>query len=242
MANLITDPLGMNVAYRMPIKLNGKRYYWPFKNILDYGLAFELWVNPSYAFDNPSPSKVRHIIDIGTNNGMSALYFRSMFPNATIHCVEPNAKCAAQINELSDVIGNIFVHEKVVTDCDKTKDFFIDPKSSVSSSVIRRNNRQQTHRIDSVRLDTLIDSLHGAHVDILKFDIEGSESLVFSRDVNFRRIKTIVGELHYDLCDAGSIKTLFAENYDFVYEIDLAENRTLILATSDPEVRFISED
>lgn len=209
--------------------------------MLDYGLAFELWVNPSYAFENPSPSEVRHIIDIGTNNGMSALYFRSMFPNATIHCVEPNAKCAAQINGLSDVIGNIFVHQKVVADSDETKEFFVDPKSSVSSSVIRRNLRQQSHRIDSIRLDTLIDSLHGAHVDILKFDIEGSESLVFSKGVDFRRIKTIVGELHYDLCDASAIKTLFAENYDFVYEIDLAENRSLILATSDPEVRFISE-
>jgi len=241
-ANLVADPIGLNLAYRVPIMLNGKRYQWPFKSILDYGLAFELWVNPSYAIDHPSSTEVRHIIDIGTNNGMSALYFRSKFPHATIHCVEPNGRCATQIQELSDVIGNIMVHQKVVADRNDAREFFIDPTSSVSSSLVRRNRRQQSHHIDSIRLDTLIDSLQGDPVDILKFDIEGSESLVFSEGVDFGRIKTLVGELHYDLCDAGSIKAQFAENYAFVYEIDLAENRSLVLATSDPGVRFISED
>jgi len=240
-ANLITDPVGLNMPYRVPIVLNGKKYNWPFRSMLDYGLALELWVNPSYAIDHPMPTNVRHIIDTGTNNGMSALYFRSRFPHATIHCVEPNATCVAQINELSSVIGNICVHQKVVADCDETKEFFIDPTSSVSSSILRRNRRQQSHHIDSIRLGTLLDGIQEEHVDILKFDIEGSESFVFSKDVDFGRIKTLVGELHYDLCDAGAIKALFEENYAFVYEIELAENRSLVLATSDPDIRFISE-
>lgn len=240
-ANLVADPVGLNVPYRVPIMLNGKRYHWPFKNILDYGLAFELWVNPSYAIEHPSSTQVRHIIDIGTNNGMSALYFRSKFPNATIHCVEPNGRCVTQIHELSDIIGNIVIHQKVVSDHNDNREFFIDPTSSVTSSVLRRNRRQQSHYIDSIRLDTLIDSLQGDLVDILKFDVEGSESLVFTDGVDFGRIKTLVGELHYDLCDAGVIKAQFAENYAFVYEIDLAENRSLVLATSDPKVRFIPE-
>ncbi len=239
-ANLVTDPVGLRLPYRVPIVLNGKRYYWPFRSILDYGLAFELWVNPSYAIDHPRPDDLMHIVDIGTNNGMSALYFRSRFPNAAIHCVEPNATCAAQIGRMSDVIQNVWIHQKVVADCDETKEFFIDPTSSVSSSVLRRHRRQQSHHIPSVRLDTLLDGLKGGHVDLLKFDIEGSESLVFGNGVDFSRIKSIVGELHYDLCNAGAIKAQFVENYEFVYEIDLAENRSLVLATNDPEVRFIS--
>jgi FkbM family methyltransferase len=223
----------------VPIVLNGKRFAWPFRSMLDYGLAYELWVHPSYAIEHPNPGEVMHIVDIGTNNGMSALYFRSRFPNAAIHCVEPNARCAAQISEMSDVIQNIQVHQKVVADCDETKEFFIDPSSSVSSSIFRRNQRQQSHCIDSVCLGTLLNGVQGQTVDILKFDIEGSESLVFTKDVDFSRINTLVGELHYDLCDAGAIRKQFADNYEFVYEIDLAENRSLVLATSDPEVRFI---
>jgi FkbM family methyltransferase len=238
-ANLLTDPVGLNVSYQVPIVLNGRRYKWPFINILDYGLAYELWVNPSYAIDHPRPSSVRNIIDIGTNNGMSALYFRSRFPDATIHCVEPNPACVAHIHRQSDVIENICVHQKVMADSNETKEFFIDTTSSVSSSLLRRNRRQQSHQIPSTRLNTLIDNVQGMHADIVKFDIEGSEGLVFTDGVDYTRINTLVGELHYDLCDASAIKAQFVANYPYVYELDLAKNRSLVLATTDPDIRFI---
>lgn len=210
--------------------------------MLDYGLAYELWVQPSYAMHHPRPDEVLHILDIGANNGMSALYFRSQFPHATIHCVEPNDACVNQILELTHVINNVNVHQKVLADCDHGKEFYIDPKSSVSSSLIRRNNRQEPRCIESVSLNTLLGALETDCVDILKFDIEGSESLVFSDDVDLGRVKTVIGELHYDLCDAGNIKRKLSECYDHVFEVELAQHRTLILATSEPEIQFRSID
>lgn len=236
--NLAIDPYGLRISYKVPILLNGRRFAWPFRNMLDYGLAYELWVQPSYAIQHPYPDDVRHILDIGANNGMSALYFRSHFPFATIHCVEPNDACVNQIRELTHIIDNVNVHQKVVADCDNGKEFFIDPKSSVSSSLIRRSERQEPRCIESISLNTLLGALEVDYVDILKFDIEGSESLVFSDDVDLGRVKTVIGELHYDLCDAGTIKQKFSDCFDYVYEMDLAENRTLILATNDPEIHF----
>ena len=237
--NLATDPLGLGLPLRIPIALKGQRFSWPFKHILDYGLAYELWVKPSYAMEHPEPSGVKHIIDIGTNNGMSALYFRSRFPHATIHCVEPNATCARQIHSMSDVIQNVHIHQKAVSNTDSSMEFFVDPKSSVSSSILKRNHRQKAHRVDSIRLSTLLDHLAGASVDILKFDVEGAEHLIFDGSVDYSIIKTLIGELHYDLCDAHAVKNELYRHYSYVYEAELAENRTLLLATSNPEVRFI---
>lgn len=236
--NLAIDPYGLRISYKVPILLNGRRYAWPFRNMLDYGLAYELWVHPSYAIHHPNPDDVRHILDIGANNGMSALYFRSHFQKATIHCVEPNSDCVSQIRDLTHIIDNVNVHHKVVADCDQGKEFFFDPKSSVSSSLIRRSARQQPQCIESVCLNTLMNAMDVDYIDILKFDIEGSESLVFSDEADLSRIRTMIGELHYDLCDAGTIKRKFSDCFEHVHEVDLAENRTLILATNDLSIRF----
>lgn len=241
-ANLVLDPYGLKLPYKVPIVLNGRKYAWPFRTMLDYGLAYELWVQPSYAILHPYPDDVRHILDIGANNGMSALYFRSHFPFATIHCVEPNDACVNQIRELTHIIDNVNVHQKVVADCDNGKEFFIDPKSSVSSSLIRRSERQEPRCIESISLNSLLGAVDADYVDILKFDIEGSESLVFSDDVDLGRIKTVIGELHYDLCDVGGIKRKFAECYEHVFEVELAQNRTLILATTEQGIQFKSID
>lgn len=50
-------------------------------------------------------------------------------------------------------------------------------------------------------------------IDILKFDIEGSEEQVFSAFTNFDLVRVLFGEIHGDLCNAENTIETIEKNY-----------------------------
>src|SRR5207248_820531 len=126
-----------------------------------------------YHFQATSHAPV--IIDAGANIGMASLYFRKLYPQAKILAFEPDPmiftvlKANVERNRLDIQCVNAAVDEST-----GTKDFFAGAECSASGSLHPHNSLKGATTVHCVRMSEYV----GQWVDLLKLDVEGSETAV----------------------------------------------------------------
>jgi len=152
----------------------------------------DIFVNRIYHFETNNPTP--YIIDGGGCIGMSALYFKSIYPNSKILCFEPDE----EIFKILD--SNIFTNN--LKDITLVKAGLADQIGTVyfqsdgidGGKIIESIGNTQT-RIPTVRLSDYVDK----PVDFLKLNIEGQELPVLQELENsgsLKKIKKLVIEYH----------------------------------------------
>lgn len=200
-----------------------------FEDLSDYGLFCEIFIDSPY-----SPEKyngVSTIFDLGANVGVSALFFRLLYPKAHIHSFEPDPANLRQLEKNAGCLGNMTIHEYAVGGEDGEISFYADPHRGSSSSTQKLRDRQQEIMVKIKTLDSILNELNIEEVDILKFDIEGSEEKLFAHFARFSNIRHLFGEVHGDLCNAETTFDIISKNYRNVqrYPLDI-ENRWYVTA------------
>lgn len=213
------------------IRFRDNEYFYYFRNYSDFGLAYEILVENAYKLDHNFCCTPENIVDLGANSGMSAIYLNSLFPDAKVHCYEPDPHTFALFELNTANITNISGYQEVISDSKGHIEFLADPKSNVTSSIIRRNSRQVPIIVKSRCLNSVINKI-GAPIDLLKVDIEGSEEVVFKSFENFSHIKHLVGELHFDLCDAQSVLEKLHQHYENIQLFPFGDNRCYVIASN----------
>lgn len=164
---------------------------------LDLAVLYDVLAQSEYKMVQTREPRV--IVDLGSNIGASVFYFKAVFPNARIYAVEPDPNAFRILKRNVAGLDNVSCYNKAVTDRDGFIEFFVDEDSSMSSSVVRRRAGQRAVKVESVMLDGLIAALGIEDIDLLKFDIEGSEWPVFKAFNNWNRVHSLIGELHVDI-------------------------------------------
>ncbi|NGP76787.1 FkbM family methyltransferase [Balneolaceae bacterium YR4-1] len=200
-----------------------------FDDLSDYGLFCEIFL------DNPySPKKynnVSTIFDLGANVGVSALYFRLLYPEAHIHSFEPDPSNLKQLKKNAGYLGNMTIYDFAVGGENGEISFYADPHRGSSSSTQKLRDRQLELKVQIKTLATVLDELNIEEIDILKFDIEGSEEKLFANFAGYKKIRHLFGEVHGDLCNAENTIGILKENYSnfHLYPLDI-ENRWYVTA------------
>lgn len=238
---LLSDPLSIKLNYPFKLKINNQTVPFIPHSIIDFGLMMEILVSDAYQLKNHSSESVKSIIDLGSNSGVSSLYFRSLFPNAQIYSCEPNPKVFVQLKQNAFHIGKIVPHQVLISDYNGESDFYYDKKSSVSSSLINRGTGTVALKLPCITLSEYLNQIRETKIDILKFDVEGSEELIFRNFKEYDRIETIIGELHYDLCDADGVCKTLSDNYPYVKVTWYSKQRAYIMASKNPIFKLISD-
>jgi FkbM family methyltransferase len=133
----------------------------------------EIFVGEEYHFQATSPAPV--IIDAGANIGMASLYFRKLYPQAKILAFEPDPmiftvlKANVERNRLDIQCVNAAVDEST-----GTKNFFTGAECSASGSLHSHESLTGATTVQCVRMSEYV----GQWVDLLKLDVEGSETAV----------------------------------------------------------------
>jgi FkbM family methyltransferase len=154
------------------------------------------------------------ILDLGANSGVATAYLAMRFPRAVIHAVEADPAMAALLAENVAGLPRVHVHHLAVGAKDGETCFFTDAGRPLSSSIRRRSPAQVEVRVPCRTLDTLLDELGLDEVDLVKFDIEGAEGLVFpGSEAARRRIRRAVGELHLRVpgCGRDAVVSAFGD-------------------------------
>ena len=210
--------------YKNPIYLR--------KNTSDIPTYDEVILKENYRID--TPVKATTILDCGSNIGLSAIFFKNKFPEATIICVEP------ELSNYEMLLKNVELYDKVVTYqagiWNKSAYLTIQNDKAEKYAFTVCETEKDTHgSIRAISISDIMRENKLETIDILKIDIEGAEKEVFKSDYDYwlSRTNLIIIELH-DRIMQGCSKTFFdaLTHYNFDTFIN-GENIFCFMKTSD---------
>ena len=185
----------------------------------------EIFIDASYYFvpDNSRPT----ILDCGSNIGMSALFFKRLYPQSKIVVFEPDPKTFETLrqNVRDNGLSDVDCHQMALADFDGSVDFYQGEDENRSDLLMSMlHERMPTGKKISVpvrRLSAFIDG----DIDLLKLDVEGAEVKVMTdlqENGKLRRIKRMHIEYHHHVGtqrDALSAFLKMLESNGFGYQI-----------------------
>jgi FkbM family methyltransferase len=194
-------PLGRAVGWRAgPFRVRLREAGTDFSVLVtdgsDIGVLIEVFLYKEYELLTDTASVV---LDLGANVGYSALYLAAHCPSAEIYSFEPLPETYAKLKRNTISNGRIVPVQSAVGTSNGMIDFFDYEKSSMSSSLVRRYEHQPLVLVPVTTLDSFIAAKHITAIDVLKFDIEGSEYDVFASFTGIGIVKAFIGEFHEDL-------------------------------------------
>jgi FkbM family methyltransferase len=199
-------------AYGMvPVRTNG----------YDHSLMSQIFVRKDYQMEARG---VRHILDLGANIGMSAVFLHRLFPDAEIACVEPspgNTPVLKRAIELNGIDGRIF--EGAIGAESGFVDLFLSERPDCNS-VIYGGEPAQTIRVPQFSVPQIMEQMGWDSIDVLKLDIEGAEKGMFGEHSSWlNKVRYITGESHVNIGYSYAALSADLERYGFVLEVVIAE-------------------
>jgi FkbM family methyltransferase len=196
-------------------------------NFLSYGtlryLFNEIFLRQEYCFltDNKSP----FIIDCGSNIGASILYFKKLYPNASIIGFEPSEQAfnVLKSNIEGNGLQNVTIYNLGLSGWEEEQEFYFDPSnvSNLRMSFVK----ERVQGVSTLVKTTTLSKYINRTVDFLKMDIEGSESFVIEELHETQKlplIKEMVIEYHHHIdkeADKLSYMLGILEQNNFGYHI-----------------------
>jgi FkbM family methyltransferase len=178
-------------------------------------MLLDIFIRRDYYFEFAKQSPI--IVDCGSNIGVSALYFKKLYPDAHLTCFEPDPLCFRLLSNSVTRWGlsNTTLHNKAVYDKEGTMSF----ESNLSMSKL-----DETRASEVVVETVLLSDYITEPVDILKIDIEGAEKQVIhelARHNKLSLIKNIIMEFHYSSDDDNGLPILLSDlkDHGFHYQI-----------------------
>lgn len=183
--------------FKINLKKYNKNFFIFVIDNSDLAILKEIFLLDEYNLNLDDEPK--NIFDLGSNIGLSAIYFSLKYPNANIFCFEPDPDTFKRLNKNIENFNNISSFNFAISDVNKKTKFFVYPESSMSSSLLQRLPDQSCIDVVCKTLDSIMDDLNIDKIDLLKFDIEGGEFVTFKNFKSIDNVSNFIGELHLDL-------------------------------------------
>jgi FkbM family methyltransferase len=164
------------------------------------------------------------IIDAGANIGMAALYFRDIYPEAAILCVEPEPKNFAELQRHLRNDPLILPLQAAVASADGGIEI-VDPGAGSNAFRTRLVSDGTDQRIPAYSFDSLLakaNTLGPVEPFLAKIDIEGFEAGLFDvNDAWIDRFYMIAIELHDWMlpkqgCSGSFLRNIAGRDRDFL--------------------------
>jgi len=185
----------------------------------------EVFIKQEYLF---KAGKKPVIVDCGANIGMSVLFFKYHYPDATVYGFEPlpgNFRHLQQ-NIRRNHLSKVQVFEAAVATKNGRTTFYFDDANAeaLTSSMYASRSGKAKVSVKTVRLSDFVKKVRP---DLLKMDIEGAEFEVL-KDMRssgaLRHVKSFVIEYHHNIGNGTSLSEFLGtlENAGFVCYLDAA--------------------
>jgi len=148
------------------------------------------------------------IIDCGSNIGVSVLYFKALYPEATVIAFEPDGQNFALLekNVTANKLQNVTLNNAAVWVHNNEISF---SSSGSEASHISNVIDSKTASIAAFRLNDLLEQHNG--IDFLKIDIEGAEDAVLADCAkNLEKVNHLFLEYHGRITEAKKLNEIFS--------------------------------
>ncbi|HXX80341.1 MAG TPA: FkbM family methyltransferase [Thermodesulfovibrionales bacterium] len=146
------------------------------------------------------------IIDCGANVGYTSAYFLSRFPSATVIAVEPDAEnCSLALRNLAPYRGRFSLIKAGVW---SSQTYLTITRESCGHGkewgrCVRPAREGEDSSIKAIDIGTLLKESRWQVISILKIDVEGSETAIFTDNYRswIERVENLIIELHGKHCE-----------------------------------------
>ncbi len=178
----------------------------------DIFLVHEVLSQSPYVHPEMAQEPPRCVVDLGAHIGLATLLFKAKFPDAEVHCYEPDPENFALLQTNTADLSNVFLHQEAVG-VQQTEAILYIPKRRHSAASLRRPSGVDLMYEVLCRVKPLDDILAEAgRVDLVKFDIEGVEYDVFAVSRSVHQVRWIVGELKATPAEIERFIALFPQH------------------------------
>lgn len=214
-------PMTFNFFY------NDKNFRLPLETPIDIAVLTEIFVLKEYEW-KPNLS-VRTILDLGAHWGDSALYYALNYPESKVYAVEPTPHAFSRLKKNAEIVSNIFPIQGALGNTTGSIKLYVS-ESSLGNSLTRRSITDKEILVETFSLKDLCMLAGVDKFDLIKFDIEGAERVLFLDKENLNLASAFIGEIHYDLMNLTSNDVkLYFDGWAFE-ESRLNDSRSIITA------------
>jgi FkbM family methyltransferase len=153
----------------------------------------EMFVLQEYAL--PDDVQPRVIVDLGSNAGISVLFFKARYPEASVVAVEPVPHVFDRLSANTGHLPGVSLINAAVSDRDGELTLYTGAKSWTASATPDAL-RTQACTVQALTLESILIRTGVERVDVLKLDVEGAEIPVLSSSAAARDADVIVFEFH----------------------------------------------
>jgi FkbM family methyltransferase len=204
----------------------------------DVRVFYEIFVNGEYEWGFQGAPQV--IVDAGGYTGFSAAFFANKYPDATVITIEPDEENFALLKINTSRFPNVRAVQAAVWPSDSMLSL-VDPGAGAwGLQVTSMDNAAPAEDkvIPAITIDKIIKEYDLDRIDLLKIDVEGSETEIFAAaDSWISSVDTICIELH-DKFKIGCSRSFFNAVKDF--PIELRRNEDVLVARAGSRLAPLS--
>ena len=192
-----------------------------FFNYLTFLYLFEeIFMQQTYYFEATQENP--KILDVGSNVGLSVLYFKFLYPQSQIQGFEPDPDAfeLLQKNIQSNRLTQVIVRQAAIADYDGQLSFYRGNKKGDLQAGMQSSEKSVQFSVPCFHLGRFIEG----NVDFLKMDIEGAEGLVFNDLVQQKKlgqIQQLALECHHNHLDRVALAKILPqlESHHFRFQL-----------------------
>ncbi|MBB1286739.1 FkbM family methyltransferase [Flavisolibacter sp. BT320] len=188
-------------------------------NLFDFFTYEEVILRKSYDISFPFTPKT--IIDGGGNIGLTAAFWATQYPEATIVTLEPDSGNFEMLRRNTGAYPNIQPIQAGIWP--KTGHLLVkDIGHGDNGLVVEETSPDTPGAVPALSIGDILAKMGWPTVDLLKLDVEGSEKEIFSHDYEqwLPKVRVLIVEMH-DRMKKGSSKAVFKtiNQFDFSFEV-----------------------
>jgi FkbM family methyltransferase len=169
------------------------------KDSTDYKVYSQIFLNEELKL--PIPITAKTIIDLGAYTGISATYFINKYKGSYVIALEPDYD-NYKILEKNANNKNIVCLNKAAWNKNETLDVFKNNYGEWASTVQPYTDLSKKQIVAGITINSLLAEYNIKKIDIIKIDIEGSEKILFSGELDWLDItENMIIELHPEFID-----------------------------------------
>ena len=195
---------------------------------LDTAVLVEVFALMEYEWELDSAPTT--ILDLGAHWGDTAIFYTLTYPEAKIVSVEPAPSSFARLVKMSKGHSKIIPVQAALTQSSGEIDLFLYDSSLGNSLTDRKHGEGEKVRVQGLTIPDLCKEISVNKFDLIKFDIEGAEEILFKLGDLRQFADAYIGEIHLDLMSLSleDVKEVFR---DFDYSLfSIGKDRYIVKA------------
>lgn len=199
------------------------------KGTTDLCVFRQVLVFEQYNIKGLKPEKVKVIVDLGANIGLSVVYFKNRYPQAQVIAIEPEKANYDLLVKNVDGLPAVHCMNNAIWHSNKNLGVF-DNGGGAYSYQVKEQSEEEKGVTQSVTINDIIEKYQLRKIDLLKIDIEGSEKELFSDNYSswLPKVDCIVIEVHDWFrpgCAAAFFRAISSMDYTLSFK---GENMTIL--------------